>query len=183
MRTGWRLPCNWVRLRQTRCTSIYLPAYVHEGRTMYLSVSSYCSHSVRLVTKWLVFESQHSNQTQLLNKVVCFSLHLQGKHGRHSPLLSNNLKPVFEKTEQNVCKHFYKYYINILPPLWSSVQSFWLQIQRPGFGSRRYQIFWEVVGLERGPLSLVSKTEELLGRKSSGSGLEIEITVVGDPLR
>jgi hypothetical protein len=28
------------------------------------------------------------------------------------------------------------------------------------------------VDLERGPLSLVSTTEELLGRKSSGSGLE-----------
>jgi hypothetical protein len=28
------------------------------------------------------------------------------------------------------------------------------------------------VGLERGPLSLLSTTEELLGRKSSGSGLE-----------
>jgi hypothetical protein len=42
----------------------------------------------------------------------------------------------------------------------------------PGFDSLRYQIFWEVVGLERGPLSLVSKTEELLERKSSGSSLE-----------
>jgi hypothetical protein len=30
----------------------------------------------------------------------------------------------------------------------------------------------QVVGLERGPLSLVSTTEELLGRKSSGSCLE-----------
>jgi hypothetical protein len=28
------------------------------------------------------------------------------------------------------------------------------------------------VGLERGPLSLVSTTEELFGRKSTGSGLE-----------
>jgi len=28
--------------------------------------------------------------------------------------------------------------------------------------SRRYQIFWVVVGLERGPLSLVSSIEELL---------------------
>jgi hypothetical protein len=28
------------------------------------------------------------------------------------------------------------------------------------------------VGLERGPLSLVSTTEELLGRKNSGSGLK-----------
>jgi hypothetical protein len=33
-----------------------------------------------------------------------------------------------------------------------------------GFDSRHYQIFWEVVGLERGPLSLVSTIEELLGR-------------------
>jgi hypothetical protein len=31
----------------------------------------------------------------------------------------------------------------------------------------------KVVGLERGPLSLVSTTEKLLGRNSSGSGLEI----------
>jgi hypothetical protein len=31
----------------------------------------------------------------------------------------------------------------------------------------------KVVGLERGPLSLMNTTEELLGRKSSGSGLEI----------
>jgi hypothetical protein len=45
------------------------------------------------------------------------------------------------------------------PPLWSSGQSSWLQIQRSGFDSRRYQIFWEVVGLERGTLSHVSTTE------------------------
>jgi hypothetical protein len=48
----------------------------------------------------------------------------------------------------------------------------WFSVQRSGFDSRRYQIFWEVVGQERGPLSLVSTTEEPLGRKSSGSGLE-----------
>jgi hypothetical protein len=35
------------------------------------------------------------------------------------------------------------------------------------------------VGLERSPLSLVSTTEELLGRNGSGSGLEIENTDVG----
>jgi hypothetical protein len=34
----------------------------------------------------------------------------------------------------------------------------------PGFDSRRYQIFWEVVGLERGPLSLVKINEEPLER-------------------
>jgi hypothetical protein len=43
----------------------------------------------------------------------------------------------------------------------------------PSFDSRRYQIFWEVMGLERRQLSLVSATEELLGRKSRGFGLEI----------
>jgi hypothetical protein len=53
----------------------------------------------------------------------------------------------------------------------------------PGFDSRRYQIFWEVVGLEWGPLSLVSTTEGLLGRNSSGSGLENREDGHGDPLR
>jgi hypothetical protein len=54
-------------------------------------------------------------------------------------------------------------YLYVEPPLWSSGQSSWLQIQRsPGFDSRRYQIFWEVVVLERGPLRLVRIIEELL---------------------
>jgi hypothetical protein len=56
--------------------------------------------------------------------------------------------------------------------MWSSSQCSWLQIEGFGFDSRRYQIFWEVVGLERGPLSLVSTIEELLRRENSGSGLE-----------
>jgi hypothetical protein len=56
---------------------------------------------------------------------------------------------------------------------WFSGHTSWLHIQRSGFDSRRHKIFWDVVGLERGPLSLVSAIEELLERKSSGSGLEI----------
>jgi hypothetical protein len=52
-----------------------------------------------------------------------------------------------------------------------------------GFDSRRYQIFWGVVGLEQGPLSLVSTIEELLGRNSSGSGLENREYGRGDQLR
>jgi hypothetical protein len=55
-------------------------------------------------------------------------------------------------------------------PLWSSGLSSWLQIQRPWFDSRSYQIFWEVVGLKWCPL--VSTIGKLLGRKSRGSGLE-----------
>jgi hypothetical protein len=69
------------------------------------------------------------------------------------------------------------------PPLWSSDQSSWLLIQGPGFDSRRYQIIWEVVSLERGPLSLVSTTEELLERKSIGFGLEIREYGHRDPPR
>jgi hypothetical protein len=53
----------------------------------------------------------------------------------------------------------------------------------PGFDSRRYQIFWEVVGLEQGSLSLVRIIEELLEWKSSGSGQENGINGWGDPLR
>jgi hypothetical protein len=59
------------------------------------------------------------------------------------------------------------------PPLWSCGQNSWLQIQSSGFDCRLYQISREVVSLERGPLSPVSTVEELLGRKSRGSGLEI----------
>jgi hypothetical protein len=53
----------------------------------------------------------------------------------------------------------------------------------PGFDSRRYQIFWEVLGLERGPLTLMSRIAELLGRNNSGFGLENRECGRGDPLR
>jgi hypothetical protein len=36
--------------------------------------------------------------------------------------------------------------------------------RRPGFDYGRYQIFWELVGLERGPLSFMKIIEELLER-------------------
>jgi hypothetical protein len=69
------------------------------------------------------------------------------------------------------------------PPLWSIGQSYWLQIQKSGFDSRRYQISWEAVFLERGPLSLLSTTEELLGRKGIGFGLESQECGHKDPSR
>jgi hypothetical protein len=36
----------------------------------------------------------------------------------------------------------------------------------PGFDSRRYQIFWKLLGPELGPISLVRITEELLEWKN-----------------
>jgi hypothetical protein len=81
------------------------------------------------------------------------------------------------------CIKFISWYgLQYWPPLWSSGQSSWLQIQRPGFDSRRCQIFW-VVGLERGSLSLVSTIKELLERKSRCSGLENREYSRRDPSR
>jgi hypothetical protein len=68
-------------------------------------------------------------------------------------------------------------------PLGSSGQSSWLQIQRSGFDSWHYQIFWEVVCLERGSLNLVITTEELLGRNSIDCGLESREYFRRDPSR
>jgi hypothetical protein len=44
-------------------------------------------------------------------------------------------------------------------------------------------MLWEVLGLERGPLSLVSALEELRRRKSSASGLENQDYGRRDPPR
>jgi hypothetical protein len=52
------------------------------------------------------------------------------------------------------------------------VKSSWLQMQRYWIRFPGLPDFLKVVGLERGPFSLVSTTEELLGRKRSSTGLE-----------
>jgi hypothetical protein len=120
---------------------------------------------------------------------MCLILHRMSRIKRNNPLVLKRKYP------NNTEAHLWSLYLLVTPiyhphnklllllyiyiymcvcvyrlPLWSNGKSSWLQIQRPGFDSRLYQIFWEVVGLERDPLSLVSTTEELLGRKSSGSG-------------
>jgi hypothetical protein len=53
----------------------------------------------------------------------------------------------------------------------------------PGFDSRRFHIFWEAASLERGPLSLVRITEELLEGKVVAPVYKIEINDRGNPLR
>jgi hypothetical protein len=57
------------------------------------------------------------------------------------------------------------------------------RFRRTRFDSWRYQIFREVVGLERGPLSLVSTIEELLGKHSNDFGLENREYFHRDPSR
>jgi hypothetical protein len=68
-------------------------------------------------------------------------------------------------------------------PLRPCGRSSWLQIQRSGFDFGDYNIFWETVGLQQGPPSLVSTTEELLERKGSGSGLQNRDYCSRNPLR
>jgi hypothetical protein len=71
----------------------------------------------------------------------------------------------------NTCGVQYIYIYIYISPLWSSGQSFWLQIRRSRFrfpGTTRKK---KLVGLKRGPLSLVSVIEELFGRNCSDCGL------------
>jgi hypothetical protein len=74
---------------------------------------------------------------------------------------------------------YFNFRVGIRPPLSSSGQSSWLQSQRSGLDSQSYHISWEVLGLERGPLNLVSTTEDQFGRKSSDSGLESQEYCLG----
>jgi hypothetical protein len=77
-------------------------------------------------------------------------------------------KPIITLSEKNSQSRTFRHIEHVVtlmrPPLLSSGQSSWLQIRRPRFDSRHYQKK-KVVGLERGPLSLMSRTEELLDRK------------------
>jgi hypothetical protein len=76
------------------------------------------------------------------------------------------------KTKRPKCRFNNSVCLFLRPPLSSSGQSSWLQIRRRRVrfsGTTRKK---KAVGLERGILSLVSTTEELLGRNSSCSGLE-----------
>jgi hypothetical protein len=158
---------------------------------LFLYLPLYCKLS-RSKTHDIEFESRDWRQSQADWKAV-FSVALRlsfplrrTKLRNHSPqyfiqrLCTPSHKPLFcigyfLGTQTDFMLHWLQiteYIFNYLylncdrgPPLWYSGQSPWLQIRRSGFDSRRYQIFWEVVGLERGPLSLVSTIEELLGRK------------------
>jgi hypothetical protein len=76
--------------------------------------------------------------------------------------LKHKMSPIEKKLENTQ--------FTILMPCGLVVRVPGYRSRRPGFNSRRYQISWEVVGLERGPLILVSITEELIEWKSSGSG-------------
>jgi hypothetical protein len=65
------------------------------------------------------------------------------------------------------------------PPLDCEVSDNLMRIEGvTWFDSRHYQIFWEVVGLQQDPLSVVSTTEELLGKKVESPVWKSENTAV-----
>jgi hypothetical protein len=130
----------------------------HSSILQQLSVCVYACLLTRWYTKWQIFA-----------KVSWYSsspCHQTYQHGGLGYLWDGNSDSPLNAKSSKLVEQW------IRPPLGSSGQCSWLQIQRSGFDSRRYQIFWEAVGLKRGPLSLVSTIEELLGRKNSASGLE-----------
>jgi hypothetical protein len=61
------------------------------------------------------------------------------------------------------------------PPLWSSGQSSWLQIRRPGFDSRHYQIFWKKKKKKE-------KSNGTTTTKCSGCALLINLSLISLPL-
>jgi len=74
-----------------------------------------------------------------------------------SRLVANTSHPVSNHYNSNPDTFFNKPRMYIVKK-----HNYILWYRGPGFDSRRYQIFWVVVGLERGPLSLVRSIEELL---------------------
>jgi hypothetical protein len=116
------------------------------------------------------------NAKKLQQVAVCFCkmscwkvFHKPGKKFELNCTVKDLWRYVVEawKWKHSVCakQNFLQDYMLSQPPLWSRGESSWLQIQRSGFYSWRYEILWEVVGLERSPLSLMSTTEELRERK------------------
>jgi hypothetical protein len=79
-------------------------------------------------------------------------------------------KVTMTKTATSLLVFIHRLFLSLLWSTGTRVPDY--RSRGPGFDSQRYQIFWQVVGLERGPLSLESTIEGLLRRKSSGSSLE-----------
>jgi hypothetical protein len=69
------------------------------------------------------------------------------------------------------------------PPVWSSCQEFLATDPEVRVRFPALLDFLSIVGLERGPLSLVNTIEELLGGKVAAPVYETEITAVEDLLR
>jgi hypothetical protein len=148
---------------QRKRMDVTVPFYMQRGKlalsiscTLLPPHSSWCSRCVLLHNKSIMdlCESTVTQVTQL-----------------HAPVAGSTICLVGGSGNNDLCRHVnfikqkYSFRTDFLKTLlWSSGQS-------SGFDSRRHQIFWEVVGLERGPLSFMRIIEELF-QENTGSGLE-----------
>ena len=83
--------------------------------------------------------------------------------GRWAPLPPPTTDPFCRRWGQiHTHAHIYIYILNKYLNVGLVVRVSGYRYRGPGFDPRRYQIFWVVVGLGRGPLSLVRSIEELL---------------------
>jgi hypothetical protein len=82
------------------------------------------------------------------------TLHIEEIHDLYSSIIKSNgisrginkeplqsLLMLRPKVGNCLCKHVYMNSLLDRPPLWSSGQNSWLQVQKSGFDSWRYQIF------------------------------------------
>jgi hypothetical protein len=140
---------------------ITILVYTHFQNAYFILNNSLTSHSFQnnlVVVRLIALRISHCTETQSVSLCRSHGLftHIEFD-GKHIVLLSARW----------ICswigsKRLWRWYNNKI-------------IVYSGFDSRRYQIFCEVVGLERGPLSLVRINEELLEWKSSCSGRENRI--------
>jgi hypothetical protein len=155
---------HWGNPRKTSALTVGVPIESRTGwRLPNVSQKHYCFSQLAPFYSYNFLFNNHN--------------HLSIRLYRTYPVWNGMLQPGRSRVRVPMRWIFFSIY---LP--WYSGQSSWLQIQRSGFDSLRYQISWEVVSLERDSLSLVSTIEELLGRNSSGSGLENREYGRGDSL-
>jgi hypothetical protein len=126
---------------------------------------------------WNYHFSQFSDGVKLLVPGIVHVTIGYSKHGLISILHCETIKLFLKiicqhySDSQNMTWHLRNEVPSGWPPLWSGGEIFWLQIQRSWV---RFLALPDCVSsscLERGPLSLMSTIEELLERKSSGSGI------------
>jgi hypothetical protein len=103
--------------------------------------------------------------------LLCFRIHFSVRKMNELLRIEYSLQPIENSKSSLLIPYntyitlaltsaFCPYSVYVLrPPLWPSSHSSWIQIRRSGFDSQLNQTFWEAVGLERGPLSLVSTTD------------------------
>ena len=139
---NWVL-CKFQKVRTCSEFSSVLRSHYSERDILHFCTKSYC---FRLVTSvplwWLRFNPSPVCVVFVVDKVA--------------------LGQVFLQVLQFFPYHYYSTYsfIDRLCGLVIRVSGY--RYRGLGFDSQRYQIFWVVVGLERGPLSLMRSTEELL---------------------